>query len=90
MLHCFQANALAYPEKDVQKLGYPCFNDDRQQRAMRSVRLCQGTMLAAVCSMPLEVYAKSYFETIYSTSEGDGLMLYCVQMDLFADPAMTI
>ncbi|AYO00086.1 MULTISPECIES: hypothetical protein [Pseudomonas] len=37
-----------------------------------------------------EVYAKSYFETMYSTSEGDGLMLYCIQMDLFADPAMTI
>ncbi len=36
------------------------------------------------------VYAKSYFDTLFSTSTGKGLMLYCVQVDLFADPGMTI
>lgn len=36
------------------------------------------------------VYAKSYFDTTFSSSTGKGLMLYCVQVDLFADPEMTI
>lgn len=36
------------------------------------------------------VYAKSYFDTSFSSSTGKGLMLYCVQVDLFADPEMTI